>query len=77
MTNGILNAILNDALSDMPVEDEESLAEWLCIAFMRLKDGEGHLIGGRIDPDHALQIAKMMVEAALVVFDPFEEQQND
>ncbi len=59
----------NNILNEMPVESEEALAEWLCIAFMHLKDAEGRLIGGRVDGGHALQIAAMMVEAGLVTFE--------
>lgn len=67
----------NNILNEMSVESEEALAEWLCIAFMHLKDTKGRLIGGRVDGGHALQIAKMMVEAGVVVLDPSEEQEND
>lgn len=56
-------------LNEMPVDSEEALAEWLCVASMCLKDAEGRLIGGKVDPDYAFQVAKMMVAAGLVTFE--------
>lgn len=56
----------DNILYDMPVESEEALAEWLCIAFMHLKGDTGLLIGGRIPPAHALQIARMLLSKGLV-----------
>jgi len=58
MTANILNGTL--------VESEGTLAEWLCVAFMQLKDDNGLLIGGHIPPSHALQIAKMLLRDGLV-----------
>jgi hypothetical protein len=67
--------MIGNVLFEMPVEDTEGLAEWLSIAFMQLKDQEGRLIGGSIEPSHAYQIAQMLVDAGLVAFDEDDWQQ--
>jgi hypothetical protein len=69
--------VFGDILFEMPVESTDDLAEWLCVAFMRLVDEEGLLIGGRIDPAHAYQIAKLLVSSGLVTLDPEAPEDAD
>ena len=58
--------MIDDLLRGMPVTSTDALAEWLCIAFMGLKDNAGLLVGGRVDPGHAHQIAQRLVDCGVV-----------